>query len=379
MQQQDFAKVIEEAHFADLKREGISLTKFYAQTHPSQPNYIAAIGGDYFGINHDDHVRIPENISTVVDLLDTKEITWGGYFEDLPGPGFMGQASEGSTGNGTWDYVRKHKYVRHMPMGGLRVYERFQQTDMSTSSPFVSYDNIANNGTRLLSIGSFDDFKRDLAANQVPQFVFMSPNMMNDGHNTTLEYATSWAHHFIEPLLADGVFRERTLIMLTYDESESYEIPNKIGTLLLGNAVPSALKGSEDDTYYTHYSILSTLQNNWELPCLGRYDVGANVFQHVATSTGFQNPGDPDNLAGINNNVSYPGAFHTDPTKRKPIPPPNLKLVGAGGLPVLEQVFNKWRFHEGELSPYDGSGEAFDGVAYLPEYFAQEPNVVLPT
>lgn len=62
-------------------------------------------------MNHDDHVRVPENISNVVDLLDTKEITWGGYFEDLPGPGFMGLASEGSTGNGTWDYVRKHKYV----------------------------------------------------------------------------------------------------------------------------------------------------------------------------------------------------------------------------------------------------------------------------
>lgn len=102
---------MKDAHFADLKREGITLTKFYAQTHPSQPNYIAAIGGDYFGMNHDDHVRIPENVSTVVDLLDTKEIPWGGYFEDLPGPGYMGLASEGSTGNGTWDYVRKHKYV----------------------------------------------------------------------------------------------------------------------------------------------------------------------------------------------------------------------------------------------------------------------------
>lgn len=263
--------------------------------------------------------------------------------------------------------------------GRLFVHGSSRQTDLSNSSPFVSYDNIANNGTRLWSIGSFDDFKRDLAANQVPQFVFMSPNMMNDGHNTTLEYATSWAHHFVEPLLADGIFKERTLIMLTYDESESYEIPNKIGSLLLGNAVPSALKGSEDDTYYTHYSILATLQNNWGLPCLGRYDVGANVFQHVAASSGFQNPGDPDNLAGINNSLSYPGAFHTDPTKRKPIPTPNLKLVGAGGLPVLEQIYNRWRFHENDLSPYDGSGEAFDGSAYLPEYFAQEPNMVLPT
>lgn len=53
----------------------------------------------------------------MVDLLESKEITWGGYFEDQPGPGYMGIASEGSTGNGTWDYVRKHKYVSSFTHG----------------------------------------------------------------------------------------------------------------------------------------------------------------------------------------------------------------------------------------------------------------------
>lgn len=108
---QDYAKVIIDPHFADLKREGISLTKYYAHTHPSQPNYLASIAGDYFGLNHDQSVYIPENVSTVVDLLDTKGISWGGYFEDQPGPGFMGVASKGSSGTEKWDYVRKHKYV----------------------------------------------------------------------------------------------------------------------------------------------------------------------------------------------------------------------------------------------------------------------------
>lgn len=93
----------------NLKREGILLTKYYAQTHPSQPNYIAAVGGDYFGLDHDEHVRIPENVSTIVDLFAPRDISWGGYFEDQPGPGFMGGGSMGSTGNGGWDYVRKHK------------------------------------------------------------------------------------------------------------------------------------------------------------------------------------------------------------------------------------------------------------------------------
>ena len=111
---QDFAKVAVDSSIADLKRQGILLTRYYAHTHPSQPNYLAAIAGDYFGLDHDDWVRLPENVATVVDLLEDKDVTWAGYFEDVPGPGYMGNASDGSTGTDGWDYVRKHKCARRM-------------------------------------------------------------------------------------------------------------------------------------------------------------------------------------------------------------------------------------------------------------------------
>jgi acid phosphatase len=91
-----------------LEKEGILLTQYYGLTHPSQANYIASIGGDYFGLNHDQDVTIPHNVSTLVDLLDTQNIDWRGYFEGLPGPGFMGPFSTGADGT-RWDYVRKHK------------------------------------------------------------------------------------------------------------------------------------------------------------------------------------------------------------------------------------------------------------------------------
>ncbi len=93
----------------ELSKSGILCNRYYAHTHPSQPNYLAAIGGDYFGLNHDDFVRLPDNVFTVADLLESKDISWAGYFEDLPGPGFMGNYSDGSTGTSAWDYVRKHK------------------------------------------------------------------------------------------------------------------------------------------------------------------------------------------------------------------------------------------------------------------------------
>lgn len=200
--------------------------------------------------------------------------------------------------------------------------------------------------------------------------------MMNDGHNTTLEYATTWAHDFLEPLLADNAFpNSSTLIQLTYDEAETYSQPNKIASLLLGNAVPEALKGTEDNTFYTHYSILASAEHNWGLANLGRYDVGANVWQFMADATKYENNGDPDTLANINSSMSYPGFLNTDPAKWLPVPVPNLKLVGAGGRGVSDKVNNEWRTRNNELSPYDGIGEPFDGGEYLPEYAPQASNV----
>ncbi|KAI0534540.1 phosphoesterase family-domain-containing protein [Xylaria digitata] len=349
LENQDSDKVVVDSAFADLKRFGILQTRYYAHTHPSQPNYLAAVAGDYWGLDHDEVVRIPSNVSTIVDLLEPKQISWRGYFEGIPGPGYMAEASvgrpENQSPNGIWDYVRKH-------------------------NPFVSYDSVNYEGSRLLNLLSFDDFRDDFAAGVVPQFVMMSPNMLNDGHNTTLDYATNWAREFLKPILTDGAFAEKTLVQLTYDETEDYTQPNRIVSLLLGSAVPEKLWGTTDDTFYTHYSILSTMENNWELPNLGRFDVGANVFQLVADVTGYVNK-DPPNVSGVNNSVSYPGPLNRNhSTKVTTFPPPNLKLTGAGGKPVLKSIAQAWKSEARSDTPYDGSGAVYDGDN-LPVYKGQ--------
>jgi hypothetical protein len=232
----------------------------------------------------------------------------------------------------------------------------------------VSYDSVTANGERLLNLGSFDDFGRALAAKKVPQFVFMSPNMMNDGHNTTLDFATKWSHEFLQPLLSEKAFDERTLIALTYDESETYSEPNHIVTLLLGSAIPRSLRGTQDDTFYTHYSILSSVEANWGLHNLGRYDVGANVFRFVADLAGYTRNKDPENALAVNNSVSYPGMLNDDPSRRLPIPAPNVKLIGAGGLPVLPSIEAAWSGQRKVQTPYDGSGRVCDGDRNPPIY-----------
>jgi acid phosphatase len=228
------------------------------------------------------------------------------------------------------------------------------------------------NGSRLWNIVSFNEFQDDFSKKQVPQYAFMTPNMMNDGHNTTLEYATEWAHDFLKPMLEDKAFKERTLIHLTYDESETYEKPNQIVSLLLGSAIPANLKGTTDDTFYTHYSILSTIEYNWELPNLGRYDVGANIFQFVQDlgSKVIVPNKDPPNMPTVDNSISYPGHLNNNPDMWKPIPAPNLGLKGASGLPILDKIRLQWVTHYGENTPYDGTGKVYDGVT-IPEYSPQ--------
>ena len=49
-------------------------------------------------------------------------------------------------------------------------------------------------------------------------------------------------------------------------------------SLLLGDAVPAELHGTTDDTKYNHYSIMSTVENNWDLGNLGKGDKDAKPF-----------------------------------------------------------------------------------------------------
>jgi acid phosphatase len=247
------------------------------------------------------------------------------------------------------------------------------------SSPFISFDSINLNGTRLAKIQSFSDFQNAVKSNTLPQYAHLSPDMLNDGHNTTLQYAANWTQSFLTPLLTNDEFMNRTLILLTYDESETYQIPNRIVSLLLGGVVPKNLKGTKDDTMYTHYSILSTLENNWGLPNLGRYDVGANVFDVVASQTGYMNH-PPSNIDSVNNSLSYGGFLNSYPEKYMALPPPNLQLIGAGGQGVVHTVKSAWASAANEPSPYDGSGTVYDGGdgtsdANAPVYEAQESNL----
>jgi acid phosphatase len=90
-----------------LASQGILLTNYYAVTHPSEPNYVAVVGGDDFGIGDDSLHAIPQQVASVVDLLEDAGISWAEYEEDMPYTGFQGFNYTDPVNNYV-EYVRKH-------------------------------------------------------------------------------------------------------------------------------------------------------------------------------------------------------------------------------------------------------------------------------
>jgi hypothetical protein len=137
----------------------------------------------------------------------------------------------------------------------------------------IIYDSVATVPSRAAKIRNFNDFATDVNASAIPQWVFITPNLVNDGHDTDVNFMSSWFKFWLEPLLSDSRFNnERTLILLVFDENETQSVNNHVWAALLGGAIPKPHRGTTDSTFYTHYSALSTVQANWALGSLGRFD-----------------------------------------------------------------------------------------------------------
>jgi Phosphoesterase family len=116
--------------------------------------------------------------------------------------------------------------------------------------------------------------------------MFVAPNMTSDGHDTSVTVVGAWLKGFLTPLLTDKRFMDNTLVLITFYENETYSIQNNVFTVFIGDSIPDELVGTTDDKFYDHYSEISTVEANWDLYTLGRWDVGANVFANVAQHTG---------------------------------------------------------------------------------------------
>jgi hypothetical protein len=128
-------------------------TSYFGVTHPSQPNYIAAISGSNWWINNDKPANRYDH-TNLVDELEARHISWAGYMEALPASDPLTDAWPSSAAP---LYVSKH-------------------------NPFPLFTDIRDDPTRVANIKPYTDLAADLNGPQAPRFVFISPDQCNDMH-----------------------------------------------------------------------------------------------------------------------------------------------------------------------------------------------------
>lgn len=277
--------VLQNPYMRRLARQGIELRNFHGVMHPSQTNYIASIAGELCNITSDDVPKSLLTERTIVDLIEEApgRLQWKAYMDG---------------------YARlANPWKPNYQPGNLLPY-------LMKHNPFSSFLSIVQNEKRWKRIDSEAALFADLLNGELPEYAWFTPNIWNDGHwiagdndgkkseklqraPILVDQLACWLEEFFERLRFPGPnshLPPRTLVVVTFDESDfetdyqhqekfayDWDGPNQIYTVLLGDGIQP---GFEEEGY-NHYSLLRTIEVNFDLGHLGKNDADANWFQFL--------------------------------------------------------------------------------------------------
>jgi hypothetical protein len=209
--------------------------QMYAVTHPSLPNYLALTGGSTFGIDSD-CTNCTVRATSLVDQLETGQITWRAYMEGLPRPC--------STGADAGAYTKRH-------------------------DPFAYYTRIVRDPARCRNIVPLTWLYSDERARALPRFIWITPDLCHDMHDCDPPVGDHFLAHLVPPLL--GALGRNGLLVITWDEGTTdsgccrLAAGGHVATILAGGAVR---RGARLSTATDHYSVLQTIEDLLGLPRL---------------------------------------------------------------------------------------------------------------
>jgi phosphatidylinositol-3-phosphatase len=204
--------------FNAYARRYARLSRYYAVTHPSLPNYIALVSGSTQGITSN-CTECTVDAPSLASTLQASDRTWKTYAEGYPS---------------SPRYAKKH-------------------------NPFLYFRGV--NHRRVVPL---TDLSRDLRARSLPDFALIVPDLCHSMHDCPVSTGDAWLRRVAKPLLG----LRNTAIFVLFDEGTSNAHGGgHIPALVLGTAVR---RGATDRAFLTHYSVLRTIEDAWQLPRLGK-------------------------------------------------------------------------------------------------------------
>jgi phosphatidylinositol-3-phosphatase len=210
--------------------------------HPSLPNYLALTGGSTFGVTTDCTGCFQNAPNIATGRLVPAGRTWRAYMESMPSAAYVGDA---------YPYMQKH-------------------------NPFVYYDDIRTDPAQFANVVPYTQLAKDLTTIETtPAFGWITPNMINDMHDSTIAQGDTWLSVAVPAILSSDAFTtRRSLLLLTWDENDDSP-GNQVATLVIAQGVPA---GYRSQIPYNHYSLLRTIETAWGLAPLTANDAGAAVM-----------------------------------------------------------------------------------------------------
>jgi hypothetical protein len=289
-----------------LQSQGALLTKYYGIGHNSQDNYIAMISGqapnpstsgdcptysdftpspatlDSSGQAAGTGCVYPPNVPTLGNQLQTRNLSWRGYMEDMGNTPSREPARCGNPGDpsgaGTQDHTQS---------------ATAQDQYAARHNPFVYFHSLLDTGLCKKHVVPLTALRSDLQrVSTTPRFSFITPNLCDDGHDTNckgkdVKGSTAGGLVSIDHFLSVWVprikqspaFQRDGLLIITTDEASTSDAtsccneqpgPNdpqpgihgpgggRTGALVIGHCVGG---GRKVTTPYNHYSLLRTLED----------------------------------------------------------------------------------------------------------------------
>jgi len=214
--------------------------------HPSLGNYLWIEGGSRFGITNDNDPTNPANQiwgqDHFVKQLQTAGISWKTYQENISGTKCPLSSSS--------PYAPKH-------------------------NPFIYFDDVTNGFSAasaycISHVRPFGELTSDLANNTVAKYVFITPSLCNDMHdscaptNDRIKQGDNWLKTVAPMIMGSTAYKNNGALIITWDEASSGDGP--IGFILLSPQAKGS--GYSNSIYYNHSSLLRSLEMNKGLPYL---------------------------------------------------------------------------------------------------------------
>ncbi len=222
-------------------------TNYYAASHPSLPNYLALTAGSTFGIASD-CTTCYVNATNIADQVEASGRSWKAYMEDMPSPCFTGAWS----GN----YATKH-------------------------DPFMYYNDIRNNAARCAAhVVPFTQFWGDMSSGNVPNYVWITPNMCNDMHDCAVSTGDAWLRGVVPTIIGSSAFRNGGVLFITWDEGSTSAgccgdtWGGHVATLVIS---PRSISGYRSAVAENHYGLLRTIEDGFRLAHLNAAGWSSNV------------------------------------------------------------------------------------------------------